>query len=229
MADRAPRWPLSLETLARLSTRAKARTAAGIVAAYAVAHVLVLHPAIGDASGIVAIAPVLGFAMLFGSRGGTLAGLLALPFLMLTRVFLADGGWVEWLWPAGLLGSGGLVVMGALGGRYRDLVLNAAAEPKREPLLAARAARRPRGVTNGAVAASASRRAELAQLVDPLSEREQDVLRLVAEGLPNQEIAEALGVTLHTVKTHVGVILRKLDVTNRTGAVSIAREFEILD
>ena len=229
MADRARPWPPTIETLAALSSRAKAWTGAGIGAVFAAAHVLVLHPALGDASGIVTIAPVLAFALLFGSRGGIFAGVLALPFLMLTAVLLSDRGWLDWLWPAGLLGSGALVLTGAVGGRYRDLVLHAAATRRREPVLAARGARRERSVTNGAVATSASRRPDFAPPVDPLSEREQDVLRLVADGLPNREIAETLGVTLHTIKTHVGVILRKLDVTNRTSAVSIAREFEILD
>ena len=55
------------------------------------------------------------------------------------------------------------------------------------------------------------------------------MLRLVAAGLPNQEIADTLGISLHTAKTHVSVILRKLAVSNRTSAVGVARELELID
>lgn len=65
-------------------------------------------------------------------------------------------------------------------------------------------------------------------LVEPLSEREQEVLALIAEGLKNQEIAEQLYVTLSTVKAHCNNIYRKLDVNNRVQAVSRAREMKLL-
>ncbi len=55
-----------------------------------------------------------------------------------------------------------------------------------------------------------------------LSEREQEVLHLVAEGLSNQEIAERLVISLPTVKTHIGNIFNKLDVTSRTQALARA-------
>ncbi len=50
---------------------------------------------------------------------------------------------------------------------------------------------------------------------DPLTEREMDVLRLVAQGLGNQEIAAKLGVSDATVRTHVSNILAKLQLANR--------------
>ena len=50
---------------------------------------------------------------------------------------------------------------------------------------------------------------------DPLTEREMDVLRLVAQGLGNQEIAAKLGVGDATVRTHVSNILAKLQLANR--------------
>ena len=56
-----------------------------------------------------------------------------------------------------------------------------------------------------------------------LSARELDTLRLIAEDLSNQEIADKLFVSLNTVKTHLKSIYLKLDVDSRTKAVSRAR------
>jgi len=55
-----------------------------------------------------------------------------------------------------------------------------------------------------------------------LSERESEVLRLVASGLPNKAIARQLNISEHTVKFHVGTILSKLSAASRTEAVTIA-------
>jgi DNA-binding CsgD family transcriptional regulator len=55
--------------------------------------------------------------------------------------------------------------------------------------------------------------------VESLTPREFEVLRLVAEGLHNRDIAERLGVTEHTVKFHLGAIFGKLGASTRTEAV----------
>ncbi|BAU84218.1 two-component system response regulator [Streptomyces laurentii] len=57
-----------------------------------------------------------------------------------------------------------------------------------------------------------------------LTGREEEVLRLMATGLSNPEIARSCGVRLETVKTHVGNVLTKLGAQNRTHAVVIAYE-----
>ena len=70
--------------------------------------------------------------------------------------------------------------------------------------------------------------AVVAGLVEPLSEREREVLRLLAAGKPNQQIAQELVVTLHTVKKHVTHVLGKLGAANRTEATARARELGLL-
>ena len=64
--------------------------------------------------------------------------------------------------------------------------------------------------------------------IEPLSEREIDVLHLLAEGLTNQEIALKLHVSLNTVKAHTRNIYSKIGVNNRTQAVAKARTLGVL-
>lgn len=59
------------------------------------------------------------------------------------------------------------------------------------------------------------------QPVEPLTDRESDVLQLLAQGLPNKQIALTLGISEHTVKFHVSGIYTKLGATNRTEAVRL--------
>jgi LuxR family transcriptional regulator, maltose regulon positive regulatory protein len=68
----------------------------------------------------------------------------------------------------------------------------------------------------------------VAGLVEPLTERELEVLRLLAAGAPNRAIAKELVVTLDTVKRHVSHLFSKLEVANRTQAVTRARELGLL-
>ncbi len=65
-------------------------------------------------------------------------------------------------------------------------------------------------------------------LIEPLSERELEVLQLVAQGLTNREIAERLYIALPTVKGHNRNIYSKLQVSRRTEAVARARELGVL-
>lgn len=59
-------------------------------------------------------------------------------------------------------------------------------------------------------------------LAEPLTERELEVLDLIAEGLSNKLIAHQLSISEHTVKTHVASIMGKLQASSRTEAVSLA-------
>ena len=59
---------------------------------------------------------------------------------------------------------------------------------------------------------------------NPLSQREQEVLAMVAQGSTNQEIAESLFLSNGTVRNYMTAILTKLDAGNRTEAVRIAKE-----
>jgi LuxR family maltose regulon positive regulatory protein len=65
-------------------------------------------------------------------------------------------------------------------------------------------------------------------LIEPLTERELEVLRLVAQGLSNREISERLFLALSTVKGHTRIIFDKLQVQRRTEAVARARELGLL-
>jgi LuxR family maltose regulon positive regulatory protein len=65
---------------------------------------------------------------------------------------------------------------------------------------------------------------QLASLLNPLSERELEVIRLLEEGLSNQEIAARLHISLNTVKAHLKSIYGKLGVNNRVQAIAKGRE-----
>ena len=67
-----------------------------------------------------------------------------------------------------------------------------------------------------------------AALPEPLSQREEEVLALIAAGLTNREIAERLVISAETAKKHVGNICDKLGVRNRTEAAARARELGLL-
>ncbi|MFN8596193.1 MAG: LuxR C-terminal-related transcriptional regulator [Anaerolineae bacterium] len=69
---------------------------------------------------------------------------------------------------------------------------------------------------------------EIENLVEPLSERELDILRYIAAGLSNQEIAQKMVVALSTIKWHINNLYAKLDARNRTHAVARARELGLL-
>ena len=62
----------------------------------------------------------------------------------------------------------------------------------------------------------------------PLSQRQQDVLKLIGSGLSNKEIAQTLNIAPETVKSHAKSIFAKLEVKSRTEAAVRAQQFGIL-
>ncbi len=66
-------------------------------------------------------------------------------------------------------------------------------------------------------------------LIEPLTDREMEVLHLLCDGLSNQEIATRLFLSVGTVKTHIHNIFNKLDVRDRPQAIAEARKIKLLD
>ncbi len=102
-------------------------------------------------------------------------------------------------------------------------------EPELYPLLQNWHSQHPENRFAAGLLADFERRASALQKSPALlSDREMDVLRLLAAGLSNQEIADRLVVALSTVKSHVKNILMKLDADNRTAAVAKARQLKLV-
>lgn len=83
------------------------------------------------------------------------------------------------------------------------------------------------GVSNHPVSHSGST-SEHRILAEPLTERELEVLNLLAQGMPNKEIAAHLVISERTAKFHVSSIMGKLGATNRTEAVSLAAQHGLI-
>jgi len=90
-----------------------------------------------------------------------------------------------------------------------------------ERILAAFSRLQPPGAARGEQPAPSA-------LIEPLTGRELDVLRSMAEGLKYKEIAARLFISLNTVRFHVKAIYGKLNVNNRTQAIEVARQLRIL-
>ena len=109
--------------------------------------------------------------------------------------------------------------------------------PPHDLLTAVRAAARGEAVGSPRIVASvlerirgmAPRQEPPAGIPQRLTERELEVLRLLAAGLQNKEIGKALRITVQTVKNHVHSLLEKLEVHNRRAAVRRAFELNLLD
>jgi DNA-binding NarL/FixJ family response regulator len=85
-------------------------------------------------------------------------------------------------------------------------------------------------VARDARAASGMRRAVAHETVSApvLTQREREILALLADGLANKQIAGRLGISTNTVKTHLELLFDKLDVSSRTEAVTAAARMGLL-
>jgi DNA-binding CsgD family transcriptional regulator len=90
------------------------------------------------------------------------------------------------------------------------------------------AQREERGIAGKASSRRGGREGPVEQITEPLSERELEVLTLLASGKSNREIAGDLFVAEGTVKTHTNNIYRKLGARNRAEALARARRLELL-
>ncbi|MCB0104495.1 MAG: tetratricopeptide repeat protein, partial [Caldilineaceae bacterium] len=82
--------------------------------------------------------------------------------------------------------------------------------------------------TSNVASANRPSAAYVPPLVEPLSPRELEVLRLIADGKSNAEIAQTLVIALSTVKSHINTIFGKLQVTSRTQALARARALQLI-
>jgi LuxR family maltose regulon positive regulatory protein len=85
-----------------------------------------------------------------------------------------------------------------------------------------------RGARNNAPVALRSTLDRSNALVEPMTDRELEILGLIAEGHSNQTIADILIIAVSTVKRHINNIYGKLDVQSRTQALARARELRLL-
>lgn len=177
-------------------------------AGLAVAAVAVVVARLADLPSEPSVAMALGLAVLTGA-----AVRVGPP----PRAVAVAAGWlvvvaVSWLtWPPAVPTANAagwlLAVACGLGLRRLDARHAAAVEAVRRELVAARKAPRPAG---------------------PLSARETEVVRAIARGGTNQEIADELFISLSTVKTHVAAIQRKLGMRNRVEIAVWAWEHELV-
>jgi len=131
---------------------------------------------------------------------------MAVPVLILTSQ--EDPQWVQQIWQAGARGY----LHKERGFEQMQMVLTSLLAGASWWDHKATAALQPPS------AASAGRRPEEARHLDSLTVRERDVLRCIAEGDDNRTIARRLGIGEGTVRSHVHVLLQKLQVSNRTQA-----------
>jgi NarL family two-component system response regulator LiaR len=118
-----------------------------------------------------------------------------------------------------------LVVRAIQAGAIGYLLKNVSADKLAEAIRAAMQGQSTIEATAAQVLLQASKKS--AQVGDDLTERERQVLALIAEGMTNKEIAQQLSLSHGTVRVYVSQVLAKLEVGNRTEAARMALEHKI--
>jgi DNA-binding NarL/FixJ family response regulator len=117
-------------------------------------------------------------------------------------------------------------VLGAIRSRARGYLLKGA--PMEEIARAIRAIHAGESYLQPRIASKVLAELDPHRRTTALSQRQRDVLQLVAEGQTNRQIAAVLGITERTVKFHVTTIMKKLGAENRAHAVALAAERGLL-
>ncbi|HYF65392.1 MAG TPA: response regulator transcription factor [Herpetosiphonaceae bacterium] len=118
-------------------------------------------------------------------------------------------------------------ILGAVRAGAQGYLLKGA--PREELFSAIRTIRAGGSTLQPLVASKLLRQVQAPAAAAALTEREAEVLRLLASGLPNKLIAAELSITQRTAKFHVSAILQKLGARNRTEAVTLARGRGLID
>jgi LuxR family maltose regulon positive regulatory protein len=113
-------------------------------------------------------------------------------------------------------------------GQTLATLLRSTLEEMQEPDVSAYARRLLKAFEQEQVQVSFPGTSAPSQLLEPLTPQEQRVLRLMAEGASNQQIANQLVISLATARKHVSNILSKLGAANRTQAIALARQYALL-
>ena len=182
----------------------------------------------------------------YSRQGLTVVNEIGFDLLRTRATFVSDAGWLaslrgDWERAAILLGAGSAGFGGNAGPFYDYEPVTALVRAQLDPDVFAAAWSKGQTMPIEAVIAlvlqsqlppqrskPASSPSTDQPLLDPLSERELEVLRLIAEGLSNAEIANQLVIGVSTVKKHVNHIFSKLGVESRTQALIRAGELNLL-
>jgi DNA-binding CsgD family transcriptional regulator len=224
-------YDLAMDRLRGMAAAAVRATGRWSLARYALAVVLVavlfairelLLPGMaGETPFFASIITVLAASLVGGFGPGLLA--VALIALVAAILYLPPIGHVAVDQPGDLAHVAGFLAEGAVVAAVGAWVRRSVLDP------GARASASQRVHSLLGLQASAGRFGSDAPLVEPLSERELEVMRLVALGLRNDEIATTLFVSGNTVKTHLAHVYGKLGVRSRTEAVARCAALGLLD
>ena len=191
----------------------------------ALAHILIAQNKLDEADRLLQ-------RLIQNAKAGDRIYMMIEMLLMRTLIFKAKqdtaAAVVELKWALSLAEPGGFIMMFVSKGKPVAELLEEIIAVKKRDHDAAKAGFSLSYVKKLLSAFKAGTPPKIEGLLDPISERELEVLHLIAAGLSNREIAEKLFISLNTVKTHTKNINSKLNVNSRTQAVARAKELGLL-